>query len=420
MDQQEESNTGKLPQDNPTQSTNNTKSKRKGKGAQQRSTDKFRDRRNDQQFKAFRNETAEKYGLLQADDGPLKAALDNISIVAQPVAAPLSVTSRGVGVAVAVAYSRACTTWDFGAVSAVATIHQVYRVSLMCFHMKVYLAQQIQVESAAVGGAFRRLVVQDELREIIVQISQVPSVLALVLDCVGKIEYEGRVWHMGYPTTVSCDSAIEYRYLTLSPDTIRDTLTWLANPDTPEAERNEFIAHNPIPGAQYVAGLLLNADMIWPLEYTSDMVRHDVHCFKNWITRVESRLPAHTFPSITWSGHGSAGGLICSEPGDMRIISQFAAYSVPAPMRTLRDAGGTRRTVAGSTSTVRLTDIQVIGSRSEFWSPFKTKTYNQIMGAASFVGEVCCIETRHEANAWEQFVTNPVQVVMNLCDAPRK
>nr|BDH75794.1 uncharacterized protein [Drosophila biauraria male killing partitivirus 1] len=418
MEIKEESDTGTVSKDTPKQSNNNKK--RKGKGAQKRSTENYRNRRNEQQLSAEQRRIEEKYNLLRADDGPLKAAIDNVPINAQPVAVPLSVTTRGIGSAVAVAYSRTCTTWNFDSVEAVATIHQVYRVSLMCAHLKVYLAQQVQVESVAVSGVFRRLVIQDELREILTQISQVPSVLALILDCIGKIECDGSIWHVGYPEYCQSESQVEYRYLTLNPDTILDTLAWLSDDNTPEAQRVDFINHNPIPGAQFAGNLLQNAATIWPLNYDSNAVRFDVHCFKNWITRVETRLPGHSFPTMIWSGIGTCGGLVSTEPVDLRIVSTFESRISKTPVKVIRDASGSKRTTPGEVVSLHLVNVQVLGSRSDFWSPQPIKTINYIMGSASLVGEVCCIETRHEINARERFSIDPVTMVMNLCDAPRK
>lgn len=402
----------------------NKNKKRKGKGAQRKSTDKFRQRAGEQVLKEFHRSIEEKYKLFDSDkDQKLEQVVSLVQLSVQPRAVPLSVTTRGVGFATAVAYQRSCTTWSWSAVSEIASVHVVYRVNLMLFHLKVYLAQQIQSEQLSFHMPFQRVFINDEMREQVMMVTQVPSVIAMVLDCVGKVTKDDKVWHTGYPSVTEIESEEEYRSLVITPDTIRRTLEFLSDAASDPEQRADFVRYNSIPGAQFNShNVLTNADQIWPEEYTVVNLLDDIHRYKNWINRVSPRLPSHTFPNITWDGNGNLGALWSCDRIEAQLVSSFShGIAVrSANGKTARTASGGRRSritevVHGAT----VTDCSWKSSRSEFWSVEQTSHASSVIGTASLVGEVCSMSSRHEINGHYYLSVNSLASIVSLSDAPR-
>lgn len=320
------------------------KNHRKGKKSGAKSQGKYPARRADQDMEEFDRALAAKYKLFSSGHGSLKKALETVKIVKAKVAVPLSTSTRGVGVATAMAYSRTCTTWNPREIGRIVSVHQVYRVHLLCTHVKLYKAQQIQTKCQSIYGAIRRIVVGDQIREMMETVGQLPSAMMAVMDAIGRIEIDDRVYHMGYaeiPAIADVREQAEAAALTLSPDTIQETLTRASNVETPVAWRQEFEAMCSIPGAVFRNHVLQNAADIWPDGYGEQQIFEDLHAFKNWVTRVEGRLPSHSFPELTWSGVGTPAGLISCEPVDLKMTSTMETSGTGCTPRTRGKTSGT-------------------------------------------------------------------------------
>lgn len=83
-------------------------------------------------------------------------------------------------------------------------------------------------------------------------IGQLPFAMVAILDAVGRIETEGRVYHLGY-AVFTCpaedeelEEFAEIEALSLNPQTIRLLLERLANPLTPLVWRRKFVEMNSI------------------------------------------------------------------------------------------------------------------------------------------------------------------------------
>lgn len=101
------------------------KGSRKGKGAKEKPQNAFRTKRAQQDSTEFDRDLAAKYKLFDADEGSLKRTLENVKVTKTPVAVPLTVATRGVGVATALVYERTCTTWNSRAIGEIVSINQV-------------------------------------------------------------------------------------------------------------------------------------------------------------------------------------------------------------------------------------------------------------------------------------------------------
>lgn len=384
--------------------------KRQGKGSSRKANERFRERIGAQELEEFRRGIAERMGLFSRDEGQLAQVVNSVQLTQQTRAVPLTVATRGVGFATAIVYRRTCTTWNLEAIAMIATVHQIYRVHLWLVHLKVYMAQQCQTELVTIPGALERVTVRDDIRELLLTVTRVPSVLAMILDSIGKIKVDDHTYHMGYAANCPPNSV----NLMVNPTTIRQILVDLSVDANPAA-RADFIAHNSIPGLHVEGGLAVNIDSVWPIG-AENLLAGDVHAYKNWITRVESRLPRHAFSDITWSGHAISSGLWSTERLSISLTSNFT----PGRVRTVR-----RRNAAGEPVDERVQEESTYNGftlndeRAMFWSRENTPHVATVAGVAGLVGEVCHISTRHEIHAASAVTHSPVALMYSLSDAPR-
>lgn len=199
--------------------------KRQGKGSRVSNEEKFRNRRNKEVDSKNLHDINVRLGLITEDEtGQLASVIDNIDLSPQPRAIPLTVTTRGVGITTAIHYSRVETTWNLRAIEEIATIHQVYRVHLWLTIFKLYLAQQEQSEPRNGHDILMRVDLADQIRELLLTITEIPSLLSMIFDSIGKIETNGAVYHCGIAQQPGAADLAEYRSLVILPSNIRELL----------------------------------------------------------------------------------------------------------------------------------------------------------------------------------------------------
>lgn len=205
---------------------------RQGKGSRAKNNDKFRKRKNQEFDTKNRRQISTRLGWLDSDESRrLKELVYTIKLTQKPQAIPLSVTTRSVGFTVALFYDRSVTTWNLQQIEAIATIHQFYRVAIWAAHFKVWHAQSIQTEPISSGDALRFTTIVDDRRQILSLIGVVPSVFAIVINSIGKIETQTGLYHSGYAHAPTKDDQdiLEYAAMVVNPDNIRDTLVTLSD-----------------------------------------------------------------------------------------------------------------------------------------------------------------------------------------------
>lgn len=403
-----------------------TYNKKQGSGSKKKNQEKFRTRVNNQTEDKRLHDIDVKLGLISSDEtGQLSSIISNVQITPSRRAIPITATSRGVGTTTAIFYSRAVTTWNLAAISEIATIHQVYRVHLWLFIYKLYLAQQIQSEDCNGNNVLQRLYIPDEQREIIASITEVPSLMSMILDSLGKVETNDATYHMGIPyEPVSAENVAEYRSLVITPANVRELLLLMANVETPLIMRRMIHQFWSIPGA-YIGNdyVLMNSDSIYPAEYTTADLLGDVHAYKNLITRIQSRLPKHTFHPIVWSGKGTRSGLWSSSKLNIRVESIFEnpRPHVGTAKRTRNATGDLNPVIpqGAALAVPKFADSRIFSERSEFWCTEKTEHAYTVIGAAAMVGEECFVHTRYELNAKHSITASSVLIQYCLSDAPR-
>ncbi|CAF4874961.1 unnamed protein product [Pieris macdunnoughi] len=267
-------------------------------------------------------------------------------VTVQPRAIPLPVATRGVGFTTVAEYSRLISSWDQATVIAICTIHQYYRVSLFLFTFKVFHSRYVQQREESFPLS-TRFILNDEYRQVLQTVSQVPISMHNILCTVGVIEGE-TVFNSYLP-----DSDLDYGQdaaLYLNPFNIREALENLSNPETPEPHRRRFYELNPLPGARWtdepnVGPLLRNADWIWPPDYNVSVLQEDIHAYTNLLTRAGNRLPRSFLVNFEWNAYGSKSCATCMYPAPSRIHATFTRRVHPTTRKKTRQQDGTTREV---------------------------------------------------------------------------
>ncbi|XP_052868866.1 uncharacterized protein LOC128277063 [Anopheles cruzii] len=393
-----------------------TKPAAKGKNSAKKRN--FRRRSGQQQMDATDPRRDARLGSLSQDEySSLASALARLGqrVQCRQLAIPLTVTTRGVGVATAIAYDHAATTWDVENIRTILTIHQMYRVHLWLVYYKVYLAQKALVVPLTSFTALEHIFIAHDFSDTIRRITEAPSMIVMILDCIGKIETQDNIYHMGFGRAQN--ETLEYRCLVQTPVNLRATLDMLAAADTPEADRQAFIAANSIPGARYENNLLQNAEQIMPINYgLQDLVR-DIHSYQNLLARAHCLLPKQYLAKFEWSATGNAGGLWSTELADLRVSSRFDAGRAPL-------VAGSRRRLRGNDDEIVDVSVpaianadyrssEIVGSQfSTFWSREPSTSLATAIGCTSLVGEYCHVSTRHRMTGPNIVTTDPVGTMM--------
>nr|XP_012137125.1 PREDICTED: uncharacterized protein LOC105662036 isoform X1 [Megachile rotundata]XP_012137126.1 PREDICTED: uncharacterized protein LOC105662036 isoform X1 [Megachile rotundata]XP_012137128.1 PREDICTED: uncharacterized protein LOC105662036 isoform X1 [Megachile rotundata] len=182
----------------------------------------------------------------------------------------------------------------------------------------------------------------EEVRQIVAGVSQVPVAISSVLGAIGKIE-GSTIWHAFLP-----DADVEdpiHAALHIMPSNIRDILERVNAGDTPLAYRQQIRQMCAIPGVHWSGeSRILNVDSVWPVDYSTDHLREDVHCFMNLLTRVSGRLPKSFLASLPPGGSAAKSGLVSMDPVGMCVTSRF--LTVMEARTTLKRAAGQQDRIA--------------------------------------------------------------------------
>lgn len=393
--------------------------RRQGKKSKQHNLEKFRGRKNQEVENTRLRDIEKRLGLFDLDESKqLEKVTNTIQLTQQRTAVPMSVTTRAVGISSAIFYDRATITWNLQAIADIATIYQIYRVHLWMAHYKVFLAQQIQTEPV-VAGALVRVHIPDETREILSTVLEVPSLMAIVLDSIGKIESGDKVYHLGYAVPPAVEAQLlEYYTLCVNPTNIRAILENVSNAQFPLAARQEYFRYNCIPGALVENNLLMNADEIYPADYGAVNLQQDVHAYKNLLTRIQPRLPKHAILSLAWDGKASRSGLWSSSRSETRIDSMFNVAIRGAPTY-VRNAQGINERREPAAQARQYSGANIHGERTSYWSMEPTPHSMIVAGIASMIGEECFIHSRYELVGHSAVTNTATSILYALSDAPR-
>lgn len=180
------------------------KKKRPGEASRKRTSEAFRKKVGVKQNQELRDRIAKKYGLFDADTAELEKSLTNMSLTVQSYAVPLTVSTRGIGFAVTVEYSRMATTWSLSAIAEICTIYQYYRVGLYLAFYRICEARSFQCEVQSYP--LRDLsYFNEEIRQILVTVLQVPIATSSVLSVIGRVE-GSTIWHSYLPDAEITDA----------------------------------------------------------------------------------------------------------------------------------------------------------------------------------------------------------------------
>lgn len=365
-------------------------------------------------------------GVFDESTAELEKSLTAMSLSLQPVSQPIPVATRGIGFAVAVEYSRFCTTWDVVQISRICTIYQYYRVSMYLLMFKLHLAtlHQRETQSFPVITSFA---LSEETRVALSVVSEIPLPTFNVISCVGRIEASPSMIFHSVICTENADG--EQAALYLYPMNIRQVIESLTLGGTASvANRELFHSLNPLPGASWRSSpdegwILENPDDIWPAVYSSEDLARDILAYKNLLNRAGHRVPKNFIRNITWNGEAMKGGFVSMDPTPMRLE---ATFNVPPPRTRasrVRDACGNAVTNLMTTPGVAtyLGDaIDGQGCVTKAWAHAPDIQHLEFsVGAASQVGEHSKQPTRLEISSWIRCMVSPSTVLARLLDVSR-
>lgn len=201
------------------------------------------------------------------------------------------------------------------------------------------------------------------------------SPLANLLAGVGNFEYESESYYVKCPND---------RILGILFSNLEATVQAVANPATPQAERQQFYDLNPLPFANWNqpvrAGVrrrqdgqvpvdpgfpvLLNAADYWPAGYDIDAFENDVHQVKNFISFVARK-------EIKMLQEGAI--IDFESTGHQRILVSNSAEGLRNPDRMFQNQWADE-------------DLPQ-GDLSAFWTPVTLKSQDFFMGTMNLVGE---------------------------------
>lgn len=349
----------------------------RGKASSKQHSEKFRERVGMQIMAA---NTARLDQNLFSNLSTITARLQSFSHEPQAVNATLSQTTRGIGFATARASTWAATIKPQLNIDP----NVIYRCSLAQHHY-------IMTKGTDHGTTYRPSAPnQDFQTEPFLGFSQVIenaqnaktfNVISAVLSNFGKVTVN-REQYVGFtpPNSVAVliqpnqsepckkkrsvqsvgSDSIEVRChdFPLNPyvvtlRTLRSTVVALSNPETPLIWRQRFIERNPIPGAIYEDGLLMNPDEVMPNNYTQGHMAQDFRRFAAW-RDILSKNASHrdVFSTVGLSGSS--------------CISTFAVQYMQA----------------------RISNYEVVLEAQEFYATKPLSGVQFVAGSLGLVGEI--------------------------------
>ncbi|KAK6616800.1 hypothetical protein RUM43_015043 [Polyplax serrata] len=262
---------------------------RPGQASKARNQDKFRSRINHRQAAEDRSAIEQRYGL--QEEGAVEKLFTSVECGESSYAVLIPVSTRGIGFASVLEHQRfSDDSMD---------IHAYYRVMLHLFQLEVVLSYRSQTVIPNRPFAVIPTLPADETN-VLMSISQVPLATYTILHNVGAVHTPDDYYPvLRYPPLeyewdrVSEDDryAIGTQWaISLNVSNIREILLLLSDPITPLDVRNGFIDHCPIPGAQWINNLLMNADDIYPDNYDYTRLSYDVRLYQLLLSNASNKV----------------------------------------------------------------------------------------------------------------------------------
>ncbi|KOB65983.1 Uncharacterized protein OBRU01_21972 [Operophtera brumata] len=128
--------------------------------------------------------------------------------------------------------------------------------------------------------------------EIMYICSFVPTPVKRLIDSIGIITFEEKVYLPVLAKTLDADGNFLHRPEKTVLSTLRDTVVALANPETPHVVRTRYEYNNAIPGAVWLNHILQNADEIMPAVYNFvDDLHRDFQIVVPFLLQLQKLVP---------------------------------------------------------------------------------------------------------------------------------
>lgn len=104
---------------------------------------------------------------------------------------------------------------------------------------------------------------------------------------------------------------------------LREVVTALSNPATPERVRKYFELHSPIPGAIFVNHLLQNPDEIMPADYNLDYLQREIRIIHPFLIKLQKHVPKLVSGTIDYKSAGRNSLFISNEMENLRMPNRL-------------------------------------------------------------------------------------------------
>lgn len=220
-------------------------------------------------------------------------------------AAPVQVSTRGVGAATAVSYSTAAA--EVPKVLTTCTIHQAYRCVLLQFAVKYKEAwSDAKLPLRPLDGMFRDEIVSYEIESIVKSFPRTFSLCANIFSGIGVFEFNQGTYHTVVPSDIGDMTNAAFRVTSYNLRTIVDIMS-----SNEAVNRGQFATLNPIPGAVYTATQrMTNGTTVIPAGWPDrELVISDFTSFEAMLNLVESKR-RHLVASFVYSGRAQPFALV--------------------------------------------------------------------------------------------------------------
>lgn len=330
----------------------NARKKFPGKGAQNRRQESYRKATNVSKLEMVRAKlNANKFDDV-ADEIALN--LQSLRMRESHVEAEIPATTRGIGFAVHTAFETATSLAPPAAAAAEVDMHCAYRVALLHHQVQQQQANLVVRDRPKAGIELPAIQHEELPQDVVIAVKSVTetfSNVATIIESFGRIKFNNKTFRTYQPPHLSEIIDEEPRVQAirggrqrraaanavnlLMPNpyaititSLRNVVNALADDFVPLAQRNYFIARNPIPGAMFNNGILQNPDDIIQDNYIeNELYRIDLRRWRSFIGSCQRRMATLIRP-VSLSGEANVGALTTIPvPPHARI----AGYNVQPP-----------------------------------------------------------------------------------------
>lgn len=298
----------------------------------------------------------------------LDDALNQIEANKTLVAITTIITTRCIGFSACTMFRQAMTKRN----PVLCNIYSFYRVTLAMVDVKLMEIRSTLRAPYQNQDMITNLDINPQLVRTVRTINAYPVAIGEIVNAIGPIEEGDEYFIPAYPARrENRDGQIipipgEVRY-----GNLREVVERLSDHNLNQMIRQNFYAHNPIPGCIWrgtpLNPVLTNADEIMPANYTLVDLQDDIKEFNYMHAWMQQKLPKFVSTTrINYEAPGSKSLLMCNGEEDLRYIDRTQNEEL----------------------NLYYTRLKLSGDINDFWSQRNLKKPDMLHGQMNLLGEV--------------------------------